>query len=138
MEPTERRRFDKLLESVLAELPKEIQEHLEEVPLVVEDTPAPEILQELDCTADEICGLHCGLMLTERSVEDLPSVPEKIHLYRVGVLSLAGGWDSWNDEEGTPMGGEDVIREEIRITLLHEVGHHFGLDEDELERLGYA
>ena len=138
MDPAERRRFDKLLESVLSTLPKEIHSLLEEVPLVVEDRPDQEILQELDCTAEEICGLHTGLMLTERSVDDLPAPPETIHLFRMGVLTIAGGWDSWHDEDGTPMGGEEVITEEIRITLLHEIGHHFGLDEDELERLGYA
>jgi predicted Zn-dependent protease with MMP-like domain len=37
-----------------------------------------------------------------------------------------------------PYGGEDRVREEIRITVLHEIGHHFGLDEDDLDRLGYA
>jgi len=44
-----------------------------------------------------------------------------------GILELAGGWEA----------GEDVVREEIRITLLHEIGHHFGLDEDDLAGLGY-
>jgi predicted Zn-dependent protease with MMP-like domain len=40
-------------------------------------------------------------------------------------------------DDGT-IGGEDAVREEILVTLLHEMGHHFGLDEDDLERLGYA
>lgn len=138
MNASDRSRFNKLLESVLIDLPDSLHRLLEEVPLVVDDSPSPDILQELDCQAEEVCGLHSGLMLTERSLEDLPSVPETIHIFRIGVLKIAGGWDTWHDEDGTPMGGEDVIREEIRITLLHEIGHHFGLDEDELERLGFS
>ncbi|MCH2132196.1 MAG: metallopeptidase family protein [Phycisphaerales bacterium] len=139
MDPLKRARFDKLLESVLNSLHNRIHRLLEEVPLVVEDTPAPELLEELNCAPDEICGLYSGLMLTERSIDDLPSLPDTIYLYREGILAIAGGWDTWNDEEdGTPMGGDDVIREEIRITILHEVGHHFGLEEDDLEALGYA
>jgi predicted Zn-dependent protease with MMP-like domain len=50
---------------------------------------------------------------------------------------MAGGWEEDVDEEG-PFGGVERIREEIRITILHELGHHFGLDEDDLDRLGYA
>ncbi|MCP4013188.1 MAG: hypothetical protein GY728_08775, partial [Phycisphaeraceae bacterium] len=54
----------------------------------------------------------------------------------------SGGWSPWRepDEDGLMIegGGVDLIRAEIRITLLHEVGHHFGLDEDDLERLGFA
>jgi predicted Zn-dependent protease with MMP-like domain len=51
---------------------------------------------------------------------------------------MAGGWEEGVDEDGTPYGGEARVREEIRITVLHEIGHHFGLGEDDLERLGYA
>ena len=60
-----------------------------------------------------------------------------ITLFRRGIVDLAGGWEA-RTEEGCAVGGEVAIREEIRITLLHEIGHHFGLDEDELDRLGYA
>ncbi|MAT81738.1 MAG: hypothetical protein CMJ29_08850 [Phycisphaerae bacterium] len=138
MNESERRRFDKLVETVLDELPKALLELLEEVPLLVEDTPDPAILEQLDCAAEDICGLHNGTMLTERSVEDLPDLPEQIHLYRTGILSFAGGWEPWTNDDGTSMGGEAMVQEEIRITLLHEIGHHFGLDEDDLEKLGYA
>ena len=138
MNPEERSRFDKLVESVLKDLPKPLRELLEEVPLLVEDSPCPEILKQLGCTEEDICGLYSGVMLTERSVDDLPELPERIHLYRTGVIESAGGWNCWHDEDDTSMGGEEVLREEIRITLLHEIGHHFGLDEDDLERLGFA
>jgi len=53
------------------------------------------------------------------------------------VIDEAGGWEPWVDEDGETWGGEAQIVEEIRITVLHEIGHHFGLDEDDLTRLGY-
>ncbi len=86
---------------------------------------------------DEIlCGLHTGIALTERSVER-PDSSDVIHLFREGIVDTAGGWEEASDEEGE-YGGEARIREEIRVTILHEIGHHFGLDEGDLERLGYA
>jgi predicted Zn-dependent protease with MMP-like domain len=74
--------------------------------------------------------------LTDRSVER-PDSSDVVHIFREGIVDMAGGWDEGEDEHG-PFGGEERIREEIRITILHELGHHFGLDEDDLERLGYA
>jgi predicted Zn-dependent protease with MMP-like domain len=65
-------------------------------------------------------------------------MPEVITLFREGILDEAGGWDEWTDEDGSELGGAARIRREIRVTLLHEIGHHFGLGEEDLERLGYA
>ena len=55
--------------------------------------------------------------------------------YSAKRLGIA--YDKARDEEGQWVGGEGLIRREIRITVLHEIGHHFGLDEDDLEALGY-
>ena len=57
-------------------------------------------------------------------------MPSDIHLFRDGILDLVGGWDVPDARQS--------LEEEIRITLLHEIGHQFGLDEDDLDRLGYA
>lgn len=120
----ERRRFDELLETVLAALPRRLRTLLDETPLIVEDRPSPALCRELGLeTEDLLCGLHTGTPLTERSVEQPDELPETIHLFRDGILSHAGDWQHVHDE--------------IRITLLHEIGHHFGLDEDELAELGY-
>jgi predicted Zn-dependent protease with MMP-like domain len=132
--PEEQDRFDELVEDVIGSLPRRIRALLEEVPLVVIDEPTPDILRDLgidpaDTEAiNELCGLHSGTSLTERSVEH-PDLPDVIHLFRRGIVSLAGGWTAPNADES--------VYEEIRITLLHEIGHHFGLDEDDLEELGY-
>jgi len=139
MNRAERKRFDDLLEQVLDELPARIRALLEEAPLIVDDEPSPELLAELGIDASEeiLCGLHSGTPLTHRSVNDGHDLPETIHIFREGVIDEAGGWDPWIDDDGEPAGGEARIVEEIRITLLHEIGHHFGLDEEDLTRLGY-
>ena len=134
----ERDRFDALVEEALAELPEALHDLLAEVPLVVIDTPTDDILADLGMTAaeaDELCGLHSGVPDTERSVEDGGVLPPQIHLFRVGIISEAGGWGpvDWDDRQA-----DDRVYEQIVITLLHEIGHQFGLDEDDLERLGYA
>jgi predicted Zn-dependent protease with MMP-like domain len=137
MTPDERERFDRLLESVLETLPDALHRLLDEAPLVVEDAPTAELLRAMGLhEADDLCGLHEGLSRTERSV-DHPTLPDVITLFRRGIVDLAGGWEPVAGDGGT-VGGESAVREEIRITLLHEIGHHFGLDEDDLERLGYA
>jgi len=123
MTASERRRFDELLEAVLATLPPRLHALLDEAPLIVEDHPSPALCAELGIGPDDVlCGLHSGTPLTERSVET-DEFPETIHLFREGILDHADGWDR--------------VREEIRITVLHEIGHHFGLDEDDLAELGY-
>ena len=140
MRRDERTRFDALLEEVLGELPTTLRAMLEEVPVVVEDHPSPGMLRDMGLDADDragLCGLHSGIPLTERSVSQ-DGVPEVINLFREGIVEEAGGWDRWTDDSGEELGGEDRVRAEIRITLLHEIGHHFGLGEDDLERLGYG
>jgi len=137
MRRRERERFDELFEEVLDALPEPIHAMLDECPIVLEDRPSQAILEEMSLSDDDLlCGLHTGIPLTERSV-DRADHGEVIHVFREGVVDMAGGWEEGEDEEG-PFGGEDRIREEIRITILHEIGHHFGLDEDDLDRLGYA
>jgi predicted Zn-dependent protease with MMP-like domain len=135
----ERRRFDALLEQVLAGLPDRLHRLLEEAPLIVEDRPSATLLAELGLDPDEdiICGLHSGTPLTERSVVEETDLPEMIHLFREGIVEHAGGWERYRDEDGQWCGGEEALLREIRITVLHEIGHHFGLEEDDLAQLGY-
>ena len=139
MRRAERERFDSLLEQVLATMPPAIHRMIEETPVIVEDHPSPELLRELGMNPDEetLCGLHSGVPLTERS-SGHTELPDVVTLYREGILEEAGGWEPWVDEDGTARGGTDAVQREIRITLLHEIGHHYGLNEEDLERLGFA
>jgi predicted Zn-dependent protease with MMP-like domain len=131
----ERARFDELMERAVEELPPPLRQLLEEVPVIVIDRPSSAMLRSLglDAASEDdalsLCGLHTGRSITERSVVDDAVIPEDIHLFREGILDLAGGFEQ--------LGGDDLVYEQIRITLLHEIGHHFGLDEDDLARLGY-
>jgi predicted Zn-dependent protease with MMP-like domain len=140
MRRAERERFDELLEAALGALPPKLHALLDEAPLIVDDRPTPEMMEELgvDEHTESLCGLHSGVPLTERSVAAGHEPPETIHLFREGIVEQAGGWDEWQDEDGAWWGGEAKIAEEIRITLLHEIGHHFGLSEEDLDELGYA
>lgn len=134
MRTADRNLFDDLLEDILAELPDDLHDLLEEVPLIVEDEPSRQLLAEMNISRHDadLCGLHWGVALTERSVEHSGRIPDRIMLFRGPIMRLA--------QAQTPPGGDILqsIDEQIYITLLHEIGHHFGLDEDELEELGYA
>lgn len=135
-----RARFDQIIESVLAELPKSLHTLLEESPLIVEDFPSDDLMRllEMDPDDEDLCGLHSGISMTERSVNESGQLPETIQIFRRGILDAAGGWDATTDEDGEPMGGKSAVEREIRITILHEIGHHFGLSEEDLFRLGYG
>lgn len=125
-----RRHFDGQLERVLAELPPRVSELLKSVPLVVEDHPSPKMMRSLGETRDdELCGLYTGVPLIERSVEHSGQPTDVIHLFRVGIIAAA------RDENGELT--DEELRGQIRITILHEFGHYHGLDERELEDLGY-
>jgi predicted Zn-dependent protease with MMP-like domain len=139
MNRAERERFDDLLEQVLASLPRRLHDLLEEAPLIVDDRPSAQLLKELGMNEEDdlLCGLHTGTALTQRSVEHSHDMPEMIHIFREGIVDFAGGWEPWVDDDGTELGGEEAVRREIRITILHEIGHHFGLDEEDLAELGY-
>ncbi|GJM18293.1 MAG: hypothetical protein DHS20C14_05060 [Phycisphaeraceae bacterium] len=133
MNDAQRARFDEIVAEELTRLPGRFAPLLDELHIIVEDLPDAEMLADLGMTpaeADELCGLHTGVSLTDRSVEEDSVLPTQIHLFRTGILFTAEGWDGPRGEEG--------VRAEIRITLLHELGHQLGLDEDDLADLGYA
>ena len=138
----ERKRFDELLHEAIESLPDHLRILLEEVPLIADDRPDDDLVTTLLREYDEpdtpddreefartLCGLHSGIALTEQSVDLPPELPTDIRLFREGILNTAGGWSNDDDEQD--------LYDEIWITLLHEMGHHFGLDEDDLASLGY-
>lgn len=129
--PKLRNRFDRLLEEVLAELPASVRRLLEEAPLHVEDYPSRTDMKRLGAESrDELCGLYTGVPLTERSLTDGPGLPSVVTIFREGILAMAA------DEAGRVV--KSVLREEIRKTILHELAHHYGMEEEELEDLGYG
>ena len=130
MKASLRSSFDAVLEEVLGELPGQIRALLEEVPLLVEDSPSPEVLEMLGVLDPRLlCGLYTGIPMTRRSVLHSGTLPDRICVFREGVRAAAAG-----------AGGRVVrgrLKRHIRTTVLHEIGHHFGLEEADLRELGY-
>lgn len=131
MDELTRRRFDKILEEVLDELPPWIHELIEDVPLHVEDYPSEEMLDHLNIRRrGQLCGLYTGIPLTDRSVQHSGTLPDVVTIFREGVLNAACN--------ARGMVSDARLRRQIRITVLHELGHHHGLDEEDLRELGYG
>ena len=131
MNPRAREKFDRHLDWVLERLPPLVHELLEKVPLHVEDYPSPEVLARTRVRyRDDLCGLFTGIPITERSVEYSGTLPEVVTIYREGIVAVA------RDRRGIVR--VPRLREEIRITILHELAHFHGLNEDELRELGYG
>jgi len=131
MIPQDQDHFDAMLEEVLQELPAHLKSLLEEVPLVVEDEPTSQDLRRAGARGkDTLCGLYTGIPLTRRSVEHSGTLPDVIRIFRRGILLAA------TDRRGCTT--DSALRRQIRITVLHEIGHHFGLDEADLRRYGYG
>lgn len=122
--------FDQLVDDVLADMPPRVHELLDEVPMYVEDHPSPKMLAQLGIRRRwQLCGLYTGIPITQRHIEHSGVLSDVIHIFREGILSMA------TDRAGNI--DEQELRKQIRITILHELGHHHGLDEEELEALGY-
>jgi predicted Zn-dependent protease with MMP-like domain len=106
--------FDEHVRAALDELPPHLATALENLAVVVEDENPDD---------PDLFGLFQGVPLTERSSAAPPGPPNKISIYRLPL------------EESFP--DADDLREEIRITVLHELAHYFGIDEERLFELGY-
>ncbi len=129
MRQRERDDFDDLLEEVIEELPDHLRDLLEEVPLIVDDRPDRATMDEVGCRHPrDLCGLYTGIPLTDRSVTHSGVFPDRMAIFREGIVRAAGGGPC----------GPKALKRQIRITLLHEMGHHFGLEEHDLRKLGYA
>jgi predicted Zn-dependent protease with MMP-like domain len=130
MKETLRRYFDQQVDRVLADAPPRVHQLLDEVTMYVEDHPSRRVMQQMGVRSRRgLCGLYTGIPLTERHVEVSGVLSDAIYLYREGIFEMARDRRGRIDEQ-------ELLRQ-IRITLLHELGHYHGLDEDDLEELGY-
>jgi len=118
------KRFEKIARRALASLPEEFQPYVQDVMLVIEPYASEELLDDLGVPEDEdLFGLYDGPSLAERGAGAQPEMPPRITLYYAAFLD-----DCETEEE---------LIHEIQTTVLHEIGHHFGLEEDRLTELGY-
>ena len=109
-------RFAELVEAAFAAVPAELAGLLDNVVLFIED----------DAPADDptLLGFYDGIPLTERDTSYGGVMPDRIYVYRNPTLAIC-------DTE------QDVV-EEVGITVVHEIAHHFGIEDDRLHELGYA
>ncbi len=121
----DRERFAALVEEAIDAIPERFQRHLENVAVVIEDEPPAEVLEEmgLDPRRDTLYGLYEGVPLDERSIADSLQLPDRIAIYYRPLVR----------EFRTP----GAIRREVRKTIVHEIAHVFGLDDDDIEAEGY-
>ena len=117
--------FDRIVEKAIARIPQEISRHLDNVVISVQPHPSEELLLEMGYGSDEeLLGVFSGVPLSERNPTEPPLYPATIYLFQEPLEALG-------------LSREELI-EEIEITLVHEIAHFFGFDEDDLETLGYG
>ena len=106
-----------------ATVPGELRRYLGDVVIRVEEFPDDETLDDLDCeTPFDLLGLYSGVDMTRKSVADVPEDVDVIFLYRRPIL------DYWCET------GEDLV-DVVRHVLIHEIGHHFGLSDEDMDRI---
>ncbi|MBI3603161.1 MAG: metallopeptidase family protein [Nitrospirae bacterium] len=112
--------FERLVREAVGGLPDQYRKLLDNVSVVVEAEPSREVLDELELgSQDDLLGLYSGHAMDEESFFNPGGqLPARISIYRGPILRLCR----------TP---EEVIRE-VQDTVVHEIGHHFGLDDDEM------
>jgi predicted Zn-dependent protease with MMP-like domain len=107
---------------VLASLPADLRDRAAEVTVVVADRATRAQLDGAGGGDDDLLGLYEGVNLVERHVGDMETVADRITLFRIPLMESCRTMEE--------------LREEIRITLLHELGHYFGFEENDLEDRG--
>lgn len=115
--------FDALVARALESIPARFRRYMDNVAVEVQDRPSRRLLREMDIAPDEaLYGLYEGTALTERGPDDEPLLPARVLVFQEPLVGDFG------DDEA------ELVRQ-IRLTVVHEVGHHFGLSDDDMERL---
>ncbi len=112
--------FEAVVDDVLDQLPDWVHESLDNISIQVMDEPD----EELDPDGQGLLGIYMGLPLPERDSNHAGDLPDVIYLFRKPHLEL--GLD------------DNALREEIATTLVHEIAHYFGIDDDHLDEIGWG
>jgi len=110
-----RGRFDELVSDALDTIPAELARAMDNVVVLVEDH---------DPDDPELLGLYHGIALTERNSSYGGVLPDRITIYRDPILDMCAD--------------EDEVVHEVAVTVVHEIAHHFGIDEETLHELGWG
>ena len=115
-----RQEFDRLVDRALESIPACFAPYLENIMVEVKAKPSPKLLKRLEMEPDEsLYGLYEGMPLVERGNGD-PFLPDRIVIFREPLI------EDFGDD------AQEIV-EQIQLTVLHEIGHHFGLEDDEME-----
>lgn len=115
--------IDRIARESMADLPEEMARFVQDVVVQVEDFPDEEVEREMELeTPFDLLGLYQGVSLAEKSTLHVPDQPDMIFLYRRPLL------DYWCET------GEDLTHL-VRHVIIHEIGHHFGLSDDDMDRI---
>ena len=106
-------RFEEMVATALDSLPAELGRLMNNVAVTVEHDPGP----------PGLLGLYEGIPLTSRTTQYAGVLPDRITIYRLAICAICRT--------------EDEVAAEVRRTVIHEVGHHFGIDDDRLDELGW-
>jgi predicted Zn-dependent protease with MMP-like domain len=110
-------RFDALVDQALDQIPEEIASLVHNLVVLVEHEPP-------DDEPDDLLGLYEGVALTERDSSVAMELPDRIFIFRGPLLDFCAS--------------EEELVKEVRITVVHEIAHHFGINDTRLHELGYA
>jgi predicted Zn-dependent protease with MMP-like domain len=114
-----RAEFEKLVARAIAELPEEFRTRIENVAIAVEDEPTDEDYELTDTPDDEdLFGIYRGPMRTEMTWDMIPGLPPQVVVFRGPILRNTGS-------------SREAVKE-IKDTIVHELGHYFGLEDDEM------
>jgi predicted Zn-dependent protease with MMP-like domain len=114
----EREQFTKIMQEALDSLPEEFRDRILNVAVLVEDFPPGQPLKSSRRPKKLLLGLFHGVPLTQKSVFNLPAGPDYVVLYQKNIEAVCST--------------EAEIREQIRLTVIHEFGHYFGMSEEQL------
>jgi len=118
--------FERLVAEALDGLPEQVRAHMENVEVMIEEWPTSRDLADAGMEKnerEELLGLYSGVPLTDRDTGYAGFLPDRITLFQGPIQRVAGS-------------DAVAIREEVRTTVMHEIGHFFGMSEDRLEKLG--
>lgn len=116
-----REHFAKVVEEVLDSLPQEFRRRIRNVAVLVEEMPPNQPSPKSEQQGRLLLGLFHGVPTTRKSVFDLPTGPDYIVLYQKNIEAVCSS--------------EAEVREQIRLTVIHELGHYFGMDEEQLRHV---
>jgi predicted Zn-dependent protease with MMP-like domain len=115
--------FEAVVDEALAEIPPDLAEKIENIDIFIEDYPSAEVQSEMQAGRHGLLGIYQGVPQQHRGPSYRNTLPDRIYLYKKNIESISPT--------------RELMKEQIQRTVLHELGHYFGIDDERLRELGY-